>query len=96
MSEGGINLVYAAKLDHGSNRNNHKLRDQESSSQWFYRPIKAISPEQALEEEIYLLRQRMEHMFNQEQSLTSESVIEASSLLDSKINEYMHKVSKNR
>ncbi len=89
-------MIYAAKLDHGFYRNKPKLRDQESSSQWFYRPIKAISPEQALEDEIYLLRQRMEHMFNQEQSLTCQSVIEASSLLDSKINEYMHKVSKNR
>ncbi|MBO2943511.1 aspartyl-phosphate phosphatase Spo0E family protein [Paenibacillus sp. F411] len=43
----------------------------------------------SLEEEIHLLRQRMEQIFLEEQSFTSEIVIEISSLLDLKINEYM-------
>lgn len=42
-----------------------------------------------LEEEIRLLRNRMEELFEQEQSLTSPPVVEASSQLDLKINEYM-------
>jgi hypothetical protein len=58
--------------------------------------MKAAAPEQLLEDEIYFLRRRMEQMFNQEQSLTSDSVIEMSNLLDNKINEYMHKMSRNR
>jgi len=87
-------LVYAAKLKYGSNWNKHIIREKDSSTQWFYRPVKALSLEQALEEEIYLLRQHMERMFNEEQSLTCESVVEASSLLDSKISEYMLKKSK--
>lgn len=43
----------------------------------------------SLEEEIHMLRRKMEQIFLQEQSFTSEIVIEISSLLDLKINEYM-------
>ncbi|MFP4977987.1 aspartyl-phosphate phosphatase Spo0E family protein [Paenibacillus sp. CN-4] len=43
----------------------------------------------SLEDEIQLLRSRMEQLFLQEQSFTSQPVIEISSLLDLKINEYM-------
>ena len=43
----------------------------------------------SLEEEIHLLRSKMEQIFMQEQSFTSDIVIEISSLLDLKINEYM-------
>lgn len=71
-------------------------REQELGPQWFYRRIKTASPDQYLEDEIYFLRRRMEQMFNQEQSLTSDSVIELSHLLDYKINEYMNKMSRNR
>lgn len=86
-------MVYAAKLVTGYMRNGCNLRELESSSLWFNRPEKSASLEQSLEDEIYLLRQQMELKFNEDQSLTSKSVIEASSLLDSKINEYMHKIS---
>jgi hypothetical protein len=89
-------VVLAAKLSVGSCHKGLKTREQDLSSQWFYRPIKSASPEQFLEDEIYFLRRRMEHMFIQEQSLTSESVIEVSSLLDRKINEYMNKMSQSR
>lgn len=44
-----------------------------------------------LEEEIHILRSRMEELFEQEQSLTSAPVIEASNQLDLKINEYMER-----
>lgn len=43
----------------------------------------------SLENEIMILRQRMEQLFLQEKSFTSDNVIEISSLLDLKINEYM-------
>ena len=43
----------------------------------------------SLEDEIRILRHRMEQLFLQENSLTSDNVIEISSLLDLKINEYM-------
>jgi hypothetical protein len=89
-------MVVAAKLRVESWRDTHTIRDNELSPQWFYRRMKAATPEQFLEDEIYFLRRRMEQMFNQEQSLTSESVIELSSLLDHKINEYMQHISRNR
>ncbi|MFK0520715.1 MULTISPECIES: aspartyl-phosphate phosphatase Spo0E family protein [Paenibacillus] len=43
----------------------------------------------SLEDEIHLLRRKMEQIFMEEKSFTSEIVIEISSLLDLKINEYM-------
>lgn len=43
----------------------------------------------SLEREILILRSRMEQLFMQEQSFTSQQVIEISCLLDLKINEYM-------
>ncbi|WP_397386761.1 aspartyl-phosphate phosphatase Spo0E family protein [Paenibacillus sp. MMS20-IR301] len=43
----------------------------------------------SLEDEIQDLRSRMEQLFMQEKSFTSDNVIEISSLLDLKINEYM-------
>lgn len=49
----------------------------------------------SLEDEIYLLRMRMEQLFLEEQSFTSELVIEISMLLDLKINEYMRSHQKN-
>ncbi|WP_235775306.1 MULTISPECIES: aspartyl-phosphate phosphatase Spo0E family protein [Paenibacillus] len=43
----------------------------------------------SLEEEIFILRSRMEQLFLQEKSFTSDNVVEISSKLDMKINEYM-------
>jgi hypothetical protein len=86
----------ATKLRVGSCREQHTIREQDLGPQYLYRRLKTASPEQFLEDEIYFLRRRMEQMFNQEQSLTSDSVIEISNLLDHKINEYMHKMSWNR
>ena len=51
-----------------------------------------ISPERSLEEDIFQLRQSMEHLAHEEQSLNSELVVMVSRLLDQKINEYMRKV----
>jgi hypothetical protein len=43
----------------------------------------------SLEDEIRILRTKMEQLFLEEKSFTSDNVIEISSLLDLKINEYM-------
>lgn len=43
----------------------------------------------SLENEIRALRSEMEQLFLQEQSFTSDNVIQISTLLDLKINEYM-------
>jgi hypothetical protein len=43
----------------------------------------------SLEDEIRILRTKMEQLFLQEKSFTSDNVIEISSMLDLKINEYM-------
>ncbi|WP_434753049.1 aspartyl-phosphate phosphatase Spo0E family protein [Paenibacillus amylolyticus] len=43
----------------------------------------------SLEDEIRMLRSKMEQIFREEKSFTSDIVIEISSLLDLKINEYM-------
>jgi hypothetical protein len=65
------------------------IRDPELTRAWMYRTVKSSPPALALEEQIYRLRLRMEQLFLQEQSLTAEQVIEASSQLDLKINEYI-------
>lgn len=44
----------------------------------------------SLENEIHMLRTRMEQMFIEKQSFTVEDVLEISMLLDIRINEYMH------
>lgn len=56
---------------------------------WSSKTIDSSNREFTLEDEIRMLRSKMEQIFVQEQSFTSEIVIEISSLLDLKINEYM-------
>lgn len=73
-------------------QNKHWLHQ---SRQEIYRPNTAL-PEAALEDEIDRLRALMEQAATREQSLTSASVIEISSLLDAKINEYQYRARKAR
>jgi hypothetical protein len=65
--------------------------DRECFSENGKRPSKgdASARRLSLEDEIRILRSRMEQLFLQENSFTSDNVIEISSLLDLKINEYM-------
>ncbi|WP_025691882.1 aspartyl-phosphate phosphatase Spo0E family protein [Paenibacillus zanthoxyli] len=56
----------------------------------------AVSCSLSLEEEIHILRKRMEQLFMQEKSLTSDNVVEISSKLDLKIIEYMKRHSRNK
>ncbi|SET87015.1 Spo0E like sporulation regulatory protein [Paenibacillus sp. NFR01] len=55
------------------------------------RPLKIEPCEHrvSLEDEIRLLRRQMEMLFIQEKSFTSKPVVEASTRLDLKLNEYM-------
>lgn len=56
---------------------------------WSIKSAKSTPQEITLEDEIRMLRQKMEQIFMEEKSFTSDIVIEISSLLDLKINEYM-------
>ncbi|OAB48247.1 aspartyl-phosphate phosphatase Spo0E family protein [Paenibacillus antarcticus] len=59
---------------------------------WPSKTNESSNREFTLEDEIRMLRSKMEQIFVQEQSFTSEIVIEISSLLDLKINEYMKNI----
>lgn len=63
---------------------------------WSRQTIDSSEREFTLEDEISWLRSQMEQIFVREQSFTSEIVIEVSSLLDLKINEYMRNFSSKR
>nr|WP_320416920.1 aspartyl-phosphate phosphatase Spo0E family protein [Paenibacillus polygoni] len=63
--------------------------DTDSSTSWLINSEKASSRNLSLEDEIHILRSKMERIFLEEKSFTSDIVIEISSLLDLKINEYM-------
>lgn len=52
-------------------------------------PGATVVQKASLEDEIRLLRVRMEKIFLEEQSFTADIVVEISSLLDLKLNEYM-------
>lgn len=69
---------------------------EKSRGKWSSQTIDSSKREYTLEDEICLLRSQMEQIFVQEQSFTSKIVIEISSLLDLKINEYMRIASSNK
>ncbi|GJM70668.1 hypothetical protein HMSSN036_28840 [Paenibacillus macerans] len=87
MRSGGYNLPF----------DNMIIAEGNDTNQWMDEEDRANSPQAVtLEDEIHLLRSKMEKIFLQEKSFTSDVVIEISSLLDLKINEFMktHKKSK--
>ncbi|MGF7046675.1 hypothetical protein J2T13_001173 [Paenibacillus sp. DS2015] len=61
---------------------------EENRNKWSTNTV-YFSRDNALEAEIQFLRSRMEQLFTQEKSFTSDIVIEISIMLDQKINEYM-------
>lgn len=66
------------------------IAEGNATNQWMDDEGRTISPQAlTLEDEIQLLRTRMEEIFLVEKSFTSDIVIEISSLLDLKINEFM-------
>jgi hypothetical protein len=77
-------------------RNHMHLRENDSDQRWLVKTTKKTNPHALLEEEIYSLRRMLEQMVLEGRSMTSDAVIELSTILDSKINEYMNKSKKNR
>lgn len=87
MDCGGYNI----SLEHSR----FMIAEGNELNQWTDEASHKSSPQAiTLEDEIRLLRSRMELLFQQEKSFTSDIVIEISRLLDLKINEFM--VSKKR
>lgn len=64
-------------------------REDHSQLKWSSKTRNVSTKLTALEHEIRVLRKQMEKLFQEEQSFTAENVIEISSILDVKINEYM-------
>ncbi|WP_028546055.1 aspartyl-phosphate phosphatase Spo0E family protein [Paenibacillus taiwanensis] len=67
----------------------HLFREDINHPKWSGKTRDVSSKLLALELEIRMLRKQMEQMFQEEQSFTADNVIEISSMLDVKINEYM-------
>ncbi|WP_019638428.1 aspartyl-phosphate phosphatase Spo0E family protein [Paenibacillus fonticola] len=66
------------------------IAEGSETNQWMDGGSRTTSPQAVtLEDEIQLLRTKMEEIFLEEKCFTSDIVIEISSLLDLKINEFM-------
>lgn len=78
--------------DYAAGNGNH-LNDWDDEASRMTSPH-AVSP-YTLEDEIDILRCKMVKLFQQENSFTCDNVIEISSLLDLKINEFMRTYQKN-
>jgi hypothetical protein len=81
LAVGRYGLVFSVK-------NDSVIMERNKNSKW---PNQASNSRTntSLEEEIIRLRRQMENTVSQGNSLTSDLVVEISSLLDEKINEYM-------
>nr|WP_253299444.1 aspartyl-phosphate phosphatase Spo0E family protein [Paenibacillus barcinonensis] len=80
--------MFCVEYDLPTNRG-HVLAEGDHGDRWSVNPDHASMPNVSLEDEIRMLRSKMEQIFMEEKSFTSDVVIEISSLLDLKINEYM-------
>ncbi|WP_248930190.1 aspartyl-phosphate phosphatase Spo0E family protein [Paenibacillus hamazuiensis] len=67
------------------------IRESNEKVQWFFRKQKQSSSVTSLEEEIYALRRRLEHLVREDTDLSSPEIVEISMQLDEKINEYMNR-----
>lgn len=79
-----------------TNLSRQVIRKDRQSVTWSDKARNVSSSLLDLEQEIRVLRKQMEQMFQQEQSFTADNVIQISSLLDLKINEYMKYSSMNK
>lgn len=76
--------------------NHMRIRENDSNQRWLFMTDKNATPDIPLEEEIHFLRRKLEQMVLEGRSMTSDAVIEQSTILDSKINEYMKSGEKSR
>jgi hypothetical protein len=77
-------------------RNQMHLNQDDSEQRWLIKTANKSYSNSHLEEEIYSLRCMLEQMVIEGRSMTSDAVIELSTILDSKINEYMKHSVKSR
>ncbi|CAN7698868.1 aspartyl-phosphate phosphatase Spo0E family protein [Paenibacillus sp. LjRoot153] len=73
-----------------------QIREQEFGQRWLTRNAKKQNSLALLEEEIHTLRRKMEQMVMEGREMTSDAVVELSTMLDQKINEYMTSGKKSR
>ena len=66
-----------------------QIREQDFGQRWLTKRAKKQNSLTLLEEEIHSLRRRLEQMVFDGEEMTSDSVVELSTMLDQKINEYM-------
>ncbi|MFD0697377.1 aspartyl-phosphate phosphatase Spo0E family protein [Paenibacillus sp. GCM10027628] len=72
------------------------IRENDSEQRWLFKHAKKSNSLTSLEEEIHSLRRMLEQMVVDGRAMTSDSVVELSTVLDHKINEYMNKGKKSR
>ncbi|MEW9699700.1 aspartyl-phosphate phosphatase Spo0E family protein [Paenibacillus sp. SI8] len=77
-------------------RSHLHIHENESESRWLFKHAKKANSLTSLEEEIHSLRRMLEQMVVDGREMTSESVVELSTVLDRKINEYMNNGRKSR
>ncbi|MCG7378962.1 aspartyl-phosphate phosphatase Spo0E family protein [Paenibacillus sp. ACRSA] len=80
--------MFCVEYELPTNRGQY-LAEGDHGDRWSVKRDHASLHDISLEDEIHLLRLKMEQIFLEEKSFTSDIVIEISSLLDLKINEYM-------
>lgn len=72
------------------------IREQDFGKSWLTKRAKKLNSLTLLEEEIHSLRRRLEQMVLDGEEMTSDSVVQLSTILDQKINEYMNNGKKSR
>ena len=81
--------MFCVEYDLPTNRG-HYLAEGDHGDRWSVKPDNASLHDISLEDEIHMLRRKMEQIFlKRNRSHPEDIVIEISSLLDLKINEYM-------
>lgn len=73
-----------------------QINEQEFGQRWLTKRAKKRNSLNLLEEEIHSLRRRLEQMVLDGEEMTSDAVVELSTILDLKINEYMNNGKKSR
>ncbi|WNR43598.1 aspartyl-phosphate phosphatase Spo0E family protein [Paenibacillus roseipurpureus] len=73
-----------------------QIREQDFGKRWLSKNAKKPNTLSILEEEIHTLRRKMEQMVMEGREMTSDAVVELSTMLDQKINEYMTSGKKSR
>ncbi|SDN27625.1 Spo0E like sporulation regulatory protein [Paenibacillus sp. yr247] len=77
-------------------RKHSQIREQDFGKRWLTKHAKKHNSLNLLEEEIHSLRRKLEQMVLDGKEMTSDDVVELSTILDRKINEYMNNGKKSR